>query len=271
MNPIESVNGSSIQGFVGSSDGTRIGFTRVGSGPSLVFVHGSLSTREDWLPVARLLADRFACYVMDRRGRGVSGDSSAYAIEREYEDIAAVVSAAGRRPSLLGHSFGAICALEAALRTSVPHLILYEPPLPVGGPVAGAGLAEYRAAVATNHLDEALEIGLTRFVGLSARQVAELRDTPIWSRFRSLAPTWTREIEASDGLSSDVHRYGTLTSRVLLVTGSESAEHPLKDATAALSQILPHVQLSKLAGQGHTAHRLAPQLVAETVAAFLGQ
>jgi hypothetical protein len=70
MNPIESVNGSSIQGSVGSSDGTRIGFTRVGSGPSLVFVHGSLSTSEDWLPVARLLADRFACYVMDRRGRG---------------------------------------------------------------------------------------------------------------------------------------------------------------------------------------------------------
>jgi pimeloyl-ACP methyl ester carboxylesterase len=131
-------------------------------------------------------------------------------------------------------------------------------------------LAQYRVAVATNHLDEALEIGLTRFAGLSARQVAELHGTPIWSRFRSLAPTWTREIEATDGLSSDVHRYGTLISRVLLVTGSESAEH-LKDAMAALSQIMPHVQLSKLAGQGHTAHRLAPQLVAETVAAFLGQ
>ena len=269
-NDLRSGHAPRVDEFVRSSDGTRVGFTRLGSGPALVVVHGSLSTREDWLTVASLLADHFTCYVMDRRGRGLSGDAPDYAIERECDDITAVLVAAGRAANLLAHSFGAICALETAMRVVVPHLILYEPPLPVGGRVAGEHLGEYRAAVATGRLDEALEIGLTRFVGLSAGQIAGMRTAPIWPQLRSRTPTWTREVEAIDGLSSSVDRYSALTSSTLLLVGSESAKH-LRDATAALSQVLQHGHVTTLVGQGHMAGRLAPELVARAVTAFLRQ
>src|SRR5206468_9786295 len=99
------------EGSVRSADGTQIGFRRLGTGPALVIVHGSLSTSQDYLPVAGLLQDSFTCYVVDRRGRGLSGAGADYSIEREYDDIAAVLAGAGPDAFLLGHSFGAIVTL----------------------------------------------------------------------------------------------------------------------------------------------------------------
>ena len=82
-----------------SADGTRIGYRRLGSGPAVVMVHGSVSTHTDWMPAARLLSDRFTCFAMDRRGRRGSGfGHGPYSIEREYEDVCAVLDAAGRTP-----------------------------------------------------------------------------------------------------------------------------------------------------------------------------
>jgi pimeloyl-ACP methyl ester carboxylesterase len=97
-------------GAVRSKDGTEIGFLRFGEGPPLVFVHGSLSVAERWKACAELLSDRFTCYLMDRRGRASSGDAPNYSIEREYEDVAAVLANAGAEASLFGHSYGAISA-----------------------------------------------------------------------------------------------------------------------------------------------------------------
>ena len=118
-----------------SADGTPIGFLKFGSGPSLVFVHGSVNTGEEWLQVATAMAEQFTCYVMDRRGRGRSGDAAAYSLDRECEDIIAVLEVAGPEAHLLGHSYGAICALETARRLPIGRLVVYEPPLPVDGPV----------------------------------------------------------------------------------------------------------------------------------------
>ena len=114
---------------VHSADGTKIGFVRLGSGPSLVLVHGGVNTRDAWLPVATVIANQFTCYVMDRRGRGRSGDGPEHSLDRECEDIKAVLDFAGPGAHLLGHSYGAICALEAACRFPVGRLVLYEPPL----------------------------------------------------------------------------------------------------------------------------------------------
>src|SRR6202041_1825840 len=100
----------------------------------------------------------------------------------------------------LGHSFGAVCVLGAALRTPVPRLILYEPPLPVGGPVAGAYLAEYRNAIDDGDFDRALEIGYTRFAAIPASRIPSMRITTDWAQAKELAPTWTREIEEIDKL-----------------------------------------------------------------------
>ena len=155
---------------VRSKDGVRIGFLELGSGPPLVIVHPSVSSGDAWLPVAGRLAERFTCHLMDRRGRGRSGDAIDYSLEREGEDIAAVLEAAGPGAHLLGHSYGAVCALEAACRVPVDLLVLYEPPLAVDGRFAERlqkVLGPYRAAIANDRLDEALCAGLREAVDLS--------------------------------------------------------------------------------------------------------
>jgi pimeloyl-ACP methyl ester carboxylesterase len=262
---------AAIEGSVRSADGTQIGYLRVGAGPALVLAHGSLSTSVDWLRVAESLATRFTCFVMDRRGRGMSGNAASYRIEREYEDIAAVLMAAGPAAALLGHSFGAICALGTALRSPVPRLVLYEPPLPVGGPVAGKYLDDYRDAVARSQFDEALAIGMARFVGLSSEQIGVMRTLPIWPYLSSLVPTWVRELEAIDALGTAISHYAAITCPTMLLVGDQSAEHPLKDASAALARILPKAQVVPLESQGHMAMRMAPQLLAEKIAEFLSE
>src|SRR5258708_8829995 len=95
-----------------SADGTSIGFLRLGSGPALLFVHGSLSSGESWLPVATAMAGRFTCYVMDRRRRGRSGDTADYSLQRECEDIKPLLQSPGPRPPLLRQSHAPPSALH---------------------------------------------------------------------------------------------------------------------------------------------------------------
>jgi pimeloyl-ACP methyl ester carboxylesterase len=117
-----------------SKDGTPIAYHRSGKGAPLVLIHGTGASSERWKPILPALEKQFSIYAVDRRGRGASGDAHAYAMRREFEDVAAVVDSIGDRVHLLGHSFGAICSLEATLLTSHVHkVILYEPPLPVEG------------------------------------------------------------------------------------------------------------------------------------------
>src|SRR3712207_8086243 len=103
------------QETVTSVDGTSIAYWRSGEGPPLVLVHGTAADHSRWAPVLPAFEQRFTVYAIDRRGRGGSGDSGDYAIEREFEDVAEVVDSLGESVNLLGHSYGALCALEAAL------------------------------------------------------------------------------------------------------------------------------------------------------------
>ena len=261
-----------VEEEVRSKDGTRIGFVRFGSGPAIVFVHGSLSTHGDWFQVAKSLASQFTCILMDRRGHGLSSDGSAvYSIEHEYDDIATVLEVAGTGTSLVAHSFGATCALGGAMRAPVAKMVLYEPPLSVGGPVAGKALDDYCRAVNAERLEEALEIGMKEFVGLPPAQIAAMRRSSIWPKLAALVPTWPRELEEMDGLGRNVDGYSRIASPTLLLVGSESAHHPFKDSIAALARILPHVQVATLQGQSHMALRLAPQAVTQQIASFLSQ
>ncbi len=148
-------------------------------------------------------------------------------------------------------------------------MILYEPPLPVGGSVAGHNLADYRNAIAEGDLDRALEIGYTRFAAIPASRIPSMRATPDWTRAKALAPTWTREIEEIDKLGPSLDRYRTLSAPTLLLLGSESAAHPLKDTSEALSRKLPDARLAEMSSQGHIANLRAPALVAARVRAFL--
>ena len=247
-----------------SVHGTRIGFRRLGVGPAIVMVHGSVSTHTDWMPAARLLASRHTCYVMDRRGRRSSGAGHApYAIEREFEDVCAVldaakVDAAGREAALAGHSYGAICAMGAALLRPVPKLILYEAPLSVGGPVAGAPLAEYARAVAAQENERAMEIGLGEFTRLRPHVLRAIRASKGWPRLCHLAPTWTRELEAMDEITS-VEPYRALRCPVLLLAGAMSPDHPYHDSTHALAAVLPGARVGAAARPGPSSACAGPR------------
>jgi pimeloyl-ACP methyl ester carboxylesterase len=275
--PLATLENQSVitEGAVTSADGTRIGYRRVGSGPALVFVHGSVSTHTDWMRVAKLLAPRYTCYAIDRRGRARSGNGpSPYSLEREYEDIAAVlkmpeIAQAGPLAALVGHSYGAICTLGAALRNPVPRLVIYEPPLNCGGSIAGEFLEPYKRALAEGNLDGALDIGLSHFTRLPAPVIAALRVSKAWPRLRTLAPSWTRELEAMDTLDPTVDRYAALTCPILMLVGSLSPEHPLRNASRALAAVLPTARVEMLEGQGHVAMRNAPELVAWLIEGFL--
>ena len=113
---------------VTSSDGAFIVYRRSGAGPPLLLVHGTTADHRSWSAVAPLLEPHFTLYAMDRRGRGESGDTADYGLEREVADIIAVIEAIGQPVNVLGHSYGALCCLEAALQTdAIARLILYEP------------------------------------------------------------------------------------------------------------------------------------------------
>src|SRR3712207_5341805 len=123
------------QETVTSKDSTPIAYWQSGEGPPLVLVHGTAADHSRWAPVLPAFEQRFTVCALDRRGRGGSGDSNDYyAIEREFEDVAAVVDSFGEPAFLLGHSYGALCALEAALLSrNVRKLVLYDPGIEVSG------------------------------------------------------------------------------------------------------------------------------------------
>ncbi len=252
-----------------SNDGTKIGFVRIGEGPPVVIAHEALATGASWRKVAEFLADTFTCFLLDRRGRGASGDAARYSIEREYEDIQAALEIAGEDVSLIGHSYGAVCALGVALRSPIKKMVLYEPPLPVCGSVAGGYLSEYRAAIDAGDPDKALEIGFTHFASVPPGKIQAMRQASDWQETRMHAHTWSREVEAIEEHGPSLERYRFLHVPTLLLLGTLSAAHPLKDASEALARTLPDVRLVRFQGQGHLANLRAPELVAGCVREFL--
>ncbi|GAB90808.1 alpha/beta fold hydrolase [Gordonia rhizosphera] len=256
-----------------SADGTTIGYHRLGEGSPIVIVHGSISGADSWLPVAQELAAHHTVYVLDRRGRGLSGDAEDYDLGTETDDINAVIDVAtretGEPPALLGHSYGAICVLETIRRGgAVTSMVLYEPPLAVDGPVAGEHLAEYRAAGAEGDWDGAMQVACEHFLRISPEETAGLRSTPLWADFVALAPTWSRELAEIDASAAVNAEYGALTVRTVLLVGGESPSH-LVGASEYLASRLPDATKVDFPGQGHFANLMAPAAVATAIHEFL--
>lgn len=258
-----------------ADDGTELGIHRLGSGSPVVIVHGSITTAESWMPVAVLLAADHSVFVLDRRGRGRSGDAEEYSLGTEAGDISTVLAwvkqETGAVPALVGHSYGAICALEA-IRTGadVASLALYEPPLPVDGLVAGEHLAPYAAAIAASDNDAAIRIAMEHFVRVPSAETEMLAASPLWGQFLELAPTWTRELTAIDDTVSALSEYGAQSVRTLLLVGSESPAH-LVGATTYLESALPDSTKYVLEGQSHFANMGDPDSVAGAIHSFVTQ
>lgn len=257
-----------------SADGTCIAYERTGDGPPLVLAHGTSADHTRWAPVLPALAARFAVYAIDRRGRGGSGDGSGrYQIENEYADVAAVVNAvASDGPvSLLGHSYGALCSLEAALLA--PHLqrlVLYEPPISQGAslmpPTLIARLEELLQAGAREGV---VETFLREGARVPPHELAQMKGLPAWQARVAAAHTIPRELAASDAYRFDATRFRALAVPTLLLLGSESPTF-YGEAVEALHGALPNSRIALLAGQRHAAMDTAPKLFVHEALTFLG-
>jgi pimeloyl-ACP methyl ester carboxylesterase len=251
-----------------SADGTAIGYFKVGAGPSLVIVHGSLQSADDWLRAATGLAENFTCYVMDRRGRGRSGDSRDYSIIKEREDIEAVLNVAGEGAFLLGHSYGGVCALETANQFPVAKLVIYEPPIPVHKSVTSVGLDDYYDAFEKNDYEQALAIGLAQLLKMSDEELEGFKKSTSWARTVAHTPTWTREIGVIHHMEVGAARFATLLSPTLILVGANSLPYHLEDAET-LNKVIPHSRKLCLKGQGHNAHATGTDYFVRVVTEFL--
>jgi pimeloyl-ACP methyl ester carboxylesterase len=210
---------------VRSADGTPLAVWVDGHGPPLVLVHGSLTDHTTFAPLVAELRDGVTTFSMDRRGFGASGDAPGCAIEREFEDVAAVVEAVAARTggpvALWGHSYGAGCALGgAALTGDVHHLVLYEPGLGIVYP-AGS-IEEIEAAVTAGELETALLAVLVGIVGLTSEEVASVRSGPRWPVLLDGTPTVPRECRAEDGWTYRPGAFDGIAAPTVLLAGSES-------------------------------------------------
>jgi pimeloyl-ACP methyl ester carboxylesterase len=260
---------------VPSTDGTPIAVFTSGIGPPLILVHGAAADHTTFRVLGPLMATRFTIHAIDRRGRGTSGDTSPYAIEREFEDLAAVATAlareAGGAVDVFGHSYGGRCALGAALLTrDIGRVISYEgAPTPPGERYGDAALPRELAGLAAAGQDETLlETFMTRVVGMSAEDLDRYRADPVWPRRVAAASTIAREVAVESGDEAGLDRLAAVEQPVLQVLGGDSRRE-FSVATAALDDRLSDGTIVVIPGARHAAHHTHPDAVVEAVTAFL--
>jgi len=258
------------QGSVRSADGTQIGWFETGDGPPLVLVHGTTADHSRWATVIDQLGEHFRCYAVDRRGRGTSGDTDPYELEREFEDITAVIDAIDGPVNVLGHSYGALCSLEAATRTAnIGALILYEPPLPVGAQVVSPDTMDrIDALIAADDREGALEAFMRDIVQVNDEQLAHLRSLPAWKARIAAAHTLGREQRMELTYVFEPDRFRDLQVRTLLLSGEESPAF-LTEAIRSLEKILPNARVAVMPGQQHAAMDTGTDLFLQEVLGFL--
>jgi len=253
-----------------SKDGIAIGFERSGNGPSLVLVHGTSADHTRWKPLLPRLEAHFTVCAVDRRGRGGSGDAPGYAIEREFEDIAAVVDAIGEPTFLLGHSYGAVCSLEASSRTrNVRRLVLYEPPIRTIDSLYPAGTVERLQALldAGDH-DGVVSTFFRDVVHAPEEELHMLRSLPNWPARVAAAHTIPREMRINDHYRFEPARFAAMRVPTLLLLGGSSPAK-FKDAVEAVHAALPDARVAVMPGQQHTAMNTAPETFLRPVLDFL--
>lgn len=255
---------------VRSTDGTPVAYERFGAGPPLLLVHGSVSDRTYWAPVLPALAQHFTVVTLDRRGRGGSGDATPYAIEHEYDDIAAVVDAIGEPVHLLGHSYAGICALEAALRTpNLRTLSLYEPPFGASDAIPQEFIAEIDALVVAGDRDTAVALMMGELVGLPAEALAELRaDAAAWRPMVDSVHTLTRELRSVQGLAFDARRYAAIDVPTFLLVGTLTPAE-LRVGAGLVRDAVPGSRVVTMEGVDHEAVTTGPDVLATTIVGTL--
>jgi len=258
-----------------SKDGTPIAYDESGNGPPAISIAGATGMRAHpaMAQLASLLSAHFTVFNYDRRGRGDSGDTPPYAVEREIEDIEALIDEAGGSAFLYGLSSGAALALEAANKNSarVKKLALYEPPFIVDDsrpPIPSDYVEHLNELVAAGRRGDAFEYFLTVSILISPEYIAQMRSQPMWAEMESIAHTIAYDgTIMGDNMSGHPLKPGQWTSvtmPTLVMVGSESPPF-FHNGTQALVEILPNAKHRILECQSHG---VAPEALAPVLEEF---
>jgi pimeloyl-ACP methyl ester carboxylesterase len=263
---------SSINQLI-SKDGTVIAFYRSGKGPAAVMlVGGAFQYRAIDPPtvqLAALLALHFTVFHHDRRGRGDSGDTQPFAIEREIEDLEALINEAGGSAFVFGMSSGGTLAIEAVARgLAITKLACYEIPFNSGDEHARLASEHYTrqltALLTEGRRGDAVALAMTTW-GAPAEAVAGMRQTPIWPLFESVAPTLAYDDAIMGDGSVPAERLASIMIPTLVMDGGASLAF-MHNAAQATAHALPNAKLRTLEGQTHD---VAPEVLAPILEQFL--
>ena len=257
---------------VTSADGTPIAIERLGEGPPDIVVGGAMCDRAMSRPLAEELAQHFTVTNYDRRGRGDSGDTAPYAVEREIEDIGALIAEAGGTASVYGHSSGAGLVLHAAAHgLPIAKLVLHEPPYVPDGEEERRISREYaeklKTILAEDRRGDAVELFMTT-VGMPQEMIDEMRHSPRWAELEEIAPTLAYDSE----VMGDISRGGTIpadqassvTIPALVLSGGASPARMI-DVGRQIAETMPNGRHRVLEGQEHV---VAPEVLAPVLARF---
>jgi pimeloyl-ACP methyl ester carboxylesterase len=258
---------------VRSSDGTTIAFDQWGEGSPLIYVGGALNGRSSGAPLAALLAQRFTVLSYDRRGRGDSGDTAPYAVEREVEDLAALIAAAGGSAFVYGMSSGGALALEAAAQgLAIPKLAVYEVPFSADDSQrqrARAYTAKLTELLSAGRRGDAVELFMT-MVGIPAEMIGQLRGAPMWPALEALAPSLAHDSavmgDGGRGGSLPTERLAAMAVPTLVLDGSASPAW-MREMARRIAGTLPEGLHRTLEGQTHD---VAPAALAPVLEEFFG-
>ncbi|MBO9522001.1 MAG: alpha/beta fold hydrolase [Nocardioidaceae bacterium] len=252
-----------------SADGTTIAFHALGEGPAVVVVGGATNRKTDWLELAEALAaDGFTGVTYDRRGRGESGDTRPYAVEREIEDLAAVIAATGGSAGVHGVSSGGALANRAtAAGLPITSLSTFETPYRVGdAPTPPADYVEHlQSLYDADDADAMLEYFMVAGVGQPAEQVAAMKEMPFWADLASIGRTVLYDGYCLGGSQAPLPADLLASIRVpVLALGSTGSPDWLRNASKAAAAAVPDGRYLELEGEFHSAptHVLAPALAA---------
>jgi pimeloyl-ACP methyl ester carboxylesterase len=253
-----------------SADGTKIAFDQTGQGPPVILVVGAFNDRATGAPLAKALESRLTVLNYDRRGRGASGDTQPYAVEREVEDLEALIREAGGAAGVFGYSSGAILALEGAARgLNITKLALYDAPFLVGDDMPRPPkdiAAQLAKLVSSDRRGDAVELFQTRLVGIPEAVVVQLRHAPFRPALEAIAHTLVYDATVIGDLSLPTAQLRSIKAPTLAVYGSESPAL-MGPAAKALAEALPDGHMRVLDGQSHD---IAPMALAPVLLEFFG-
>jgi pimeloyl-ACP methyl ester carboxylesterase len=201
---------------------------------------------------------------------GASGDTDDYSIERDFDDVAAVVDAIAARTggpvALWGHSYGANCAVGAATLTgNIHHLVLYEPSL--GLPYPPGSVENVEAALARGDHDAAIVAVLVEVLEMTGDEIDAFRASPLWPIRLAAAPTIPRECHAEQNWVYHPGQFDPITAPTLMLAGSDSVP-TVAEATARAAAAIPNAHMHMLEGHGHFAHKTDPSAVTALIQQF---